>query len=145
MLQLGAERQVQPVFAERDFILGKRTEPIVPDARRQECIGRRIDDIVLHEPIAETPNEIKIAASKFEYTPDTVKVKVGQPVTLVLTSFDRIHGFKMPEFGIRTDIVPDQETRVTLTPQKVGSFVFFCDVFCGDGHEEMSGTLVVEA
>jgi cytochrome c oxidase subunit II len=95
--------------------------------------------------LAETPNEIKLAASKFEYTPDTVKVKVGQPVTLVLTSFDRIHGFKMPEFGIRTDIVPDQETRVTLTPQKVGNFVFFCDVFCGDGHEDMSGTLVVEA
>src|SRR5258708_34954843 len=94
---------------------------------------------------AETPNEINIAASKFEYTPPMVKVKVGQPVTLVLTSFDRIHGFKMPDFGIRTDIVADQETRVTLTPHKVGSFVVVCDIFCGDGHEDMSGTLVVEA
>jgi cytochrome c oxidase subunit II len=94
---------------------------------------------------AETPNEITIAASKFEYTPSTVKVKVGQPVTLVLSSFDRIHGFKMPEFGIRTDVLPFEETRVTITPQKVGTFVFFCDVFCGDGHEDMSGTLVVEA
>ena len=94
---------------------------------------------------AETPGEIKVMASKFEYSPDTIKVKVGQPVTLVLTSFDRIHGFKMPEFGIRTDIIPDQETRVTLTPQKTGTFAFFCDVFCGDGHEEMGGTLIVEA
>ena len=51
----------------------------------------------------------------------------------------------MPEFGIRADIVPDQETRVTITPTKAGSFVFFCDIFCGDGHEDMSGTLVVEA
>ncbi len=94
---------------------------------------------------AETPGEIKVMASKFEYTPDTIKVKVGQAVTLVLTSLDRIHGFKMPEFGIRADIVPDQETRVTITPTKAGSFVFFCDIFCGDGHEDMSGTLVVEA
>jgi cytochrome c oxidase subunit 2 len=94
---------------------------------------------------AETPNEIKVLAMKFDFTPETIKVKVGQPVTLVLTSMDRIHGFKMPEFGIRTDIIPDQETRVTLTPQKIGSFTFFCDVFCGDGHEEMNGTLVVEA
>jgi len=66
-------------------------------------------------------------------------------ITFVLTSFDRIHGFKMPEFGIRTDIIPDQETRVTITPQKTGSFAFFCDVFCGDGHEDMGGTLIVEA
>jgi cytochrome c oxidase subunit 2 len=62
----------------------------------------------------------------------------------VLTSEDRIHGFKMPNFGIRTDITPGQETRVTLTPDTAGTFAFFCDVFCGDGHEDMSGTLVVE-
>ena len=94
---------------------------------------------------AETPNEASVTASKFEFTPDTVKARVGQPLTLVLTSLDRIHGFKMPDFGIRTDIVPDRETRVTITPQKAGSFVFFCDIFCGDGHEEMSGTLIVSA
>ena len=94
---------------------------------------------------AETGSEVSVAASRFEFTPDTVKARVGAPLTFVLTSLDRIHGFKMPEFGIRTDIIPDQETRVTITPTKVGKFAFFCDVFCGDGHEEMAGTLVVEA
>ena len=94
---------------------------------------------------AETGAEVSVAASRFEYTPNTVKGRVGVPLTFVLTSLDRIHGFKMPDFGIRTDIVPDQETRVTITPTKAGSFAFFCDVFCGDGHEEMAGTLVVEA
>ena len=94
---------------------------------------------------AERPGEIRISAKKFEYHPDKVTVKLGQPVVLVLTSEDRIHGFKMPDLGIRTDIVPGQETRVNLTPDKVGSFSFHCDVFCGDGHEDMEGTLVVEA
>jgi cytochrome c oxidase subunit II len=94
---------------------------------------------------AETGRELSVAASRFEFTPDTVKAKAGETITFVLTSLDRIHGFKMPEFGIRTDIVPDRETRVTITPQKAGTFTFFCDVFCGDGHEEMAGALVVEA
>ena len=94
---------------------------------------------------AETPPEVHIGARKFEFHPNKVTVKLGQPVVLVLTSEDRIHGFKMPELGIRSDIVPGQETRVTLTPQKAGSFTFFCDVFCGDGHEDMDGTLIVEA
>lgn len=93
---------------------------------------------------AAAPGEIEIQAMKFNFTPETVKVKRGEPVMLVLTSIDRIHGFKMPDFGIRTDIVPGQETRVTITPGKAGNFAFFCDVFCGDGHEEMGGTLIVE-
>lgn len=94
---------------------------------------------------AETPPEVRIGAKKFEFHPNKVTAKLGQPVVLVLTSEDRIHGFKMPELGIRTDIVPGQETRVALTSQKAGSFTFFCDVFCGDGHEDMDGTLIVEA
>ena len=94
--------------------------------------------------VAQPASEVAIAASRFEFTPATVKARVGQPITLVLTSLDRIHGFKMPDLGIRTDIVPDRETRVSLTPPRAGTFTFFCDIFCGDGHEEMSGTLVVE-
>lgn len=89
--------------------------------------------------------EIRISAKKFEFHPSKVTAKRGQAVAFVLTSEDRIHGFKMPDFGLRTDIVPGQETRVSLTPDKAGSFTFFCDVFCGDGHEDMDGTLVVEA
>ena len=94
---------------------------------------------------ADQPLEIRIGAKKFEYHPNKVTAKLGQPLVFVLTSEDRIHGFKMPDFGLRSDIVPGQETRVSLTPDKAGSFAFFCDVFCGDGHEDMDGTLVVEA
>lgn len=94
---------------------------------------------------AELPAEIRIRARKFEYRPREVTVKVGQPVVLVLTSEDRPHGFKMPDLGIRTDIVPGQETRVSLTPTRAGRFAFLCDLFCGDGHEDMEGLLVVEA
>lgn len=93
---------------------------------------------------AQTPTEIRISAKKFEYHPNKVTAKRGEPLTFVLTSEDRIHGFKMTDFALRTDIAPGQETRVTLTPDKAGSFTFFCDVFCGDGHEDMDGTLVVE-
>ena len=100
--------------------------------------------VVPRRATAAVPGEIEIQASKFEFTPETVTVKRGQPVTFVLTSIDRIHGFKMPEFGVRIDIVPDRQTRVTITPDKAGTFAFFCDIFCGDGHEDMGGTLIVE-
>ena len=108
-------------------------------------IGSSAAGGAMRSALAAGSNEIAIQAMKFDFTPETVKVKRGEPVTLVLTSIDRIHGFKMPDFGIRTDIVPGEERRITITPEKAGTFVFFCDVFCGDGHEEMSGTLIVES
>jgi len=66
------------------------------------------------------------------------------PVVIELTSKDRLHGFSLPAFGVRADAIPDKTTRVRFVPDKVGRHEFFCDVFCGDGHEEMSAVLVVE-
>jgi cytochrome c oxidase subunit 2 len=34
---------------------------------------------------------------------------------------------------------------VRLMPDKVGTFTFLCDVFCGSGHETMNGTITVVA
>jgi cytochrome c oxidase subunit 2 len=89
------------------------------------------------------PRVVKISAKRFEFTPAEVHLKKGETAVLELTSSDRVHGFNLPAFKIRRDIVPKEVTRVTLTPGEAGTFPFHCDVFCGDGHEEMTGTLVV--
>lgn len=94
------------------------------------------------EPAAR---EIRISAKRFEYTPSTITVKLGESVVLLLTAEDRIHGFKMPDFNLRADIVPGVTTTVRLTPDRAGKFSYFCDVFCGDGHEDMEGTMIVVA
>ena len=38
---------------------------------------------------------------------------------------------------------PGRPVEVTLTPGKPGRFHYLCDNFCGDGHDRMSGILVV--
>ena len=86
---------------------------------------------------------IRISASTFEYKPSDITVKRGVPVTLELMSQDRHHGFKLSAFHLRADIKPGAVERVRFVPDKTGKFTFFCDVFCGDGHEDMSGTLTV--
>jgi cytochrome c oxidase subunit 2 len=86
---------------------------------------------------------VRIAARKFAFEPEEVPLKLGEPVVLEFTTADVHMGFKCVELGVRSDILPGQVTRLRLTPQKTGSFGFFCDVFCGDDHELMSGTLVV--
>ena len=54
-------------------------------------------------------------------------------------------GFNIPALKLRTDIVPGQIARLRLTPAQVGSYDFLCDNFCGDGHEDMNGRLIVVA
>ena len=86
---------------------------------------------------------IRISASTFEYKPSEFTVKKGVPVTLELISVDRHHGFKLSAFNLRADIKPGVVEKVRFVADKTGKFTFFCDVFCGDGHEDMSGTLTV--
>ena len=86
---------------------------------------------------------IRITAKKFEFEPNQITLKKGEPVTLELVSLDRVHGFNLPELGIRADIIPGQRTKVHLLPQTAGSFTFRCDIFCGSGHEDMAGQIIV--
>jgi cytochrome c oxidase subunit 2 len=92
---------------------------------------------------AAEPRAVRIVAKRFTYTPAEVTLKKGEPVVLELVSEDRVHGFKLPAFGIRADVRPKEAVRIPITPDKAGRFTFACDVFCGDGHDDMSGTLVV--
>ena len=96
---------------------------------------------------AAQPKEqvIKIRARRFAYSPNQVKLKKGVPVVLELTTADVLMGFSAPDFQTRADIVPGQVTRVRLVPDKEGTFTFLCDIFCGSGHETMSGTITVMA
>ena len=86
---------------------------------------------------------IKVTAKKFDFTPNIIKLQKGVPAVLEFTSLDLTMGFNAPDFGVRTDIVPGAVSRVRVVPDKAGEFTFYCDIFCGSGHENMSGTIVV--
>jgi len=88
---------------------------------------------------AQPVREIEIVAQRFKFTPNVIDVKVNQPVMLLISSLDYIHGFNVPDLGIRSDLLPGQITKVQITPKQVGRLDFLCDNFCGDGHENMHG------
>ncbi len=88
---------------------------------------------------------IKITAKRFEYSPNVITIKAGVPVVLEFTSLDRVHGFTIPDLGgVRATIEPGKVTRVRIIAPKAGTYEFHCDLFCGEGHEGMTGKLIVE-
>jgi cytochrome c oxidase subunit 2 len=98
---------------------------------------------VVAESASPKERTIKITTKRFDYSPAEVTVKKGVPVVLEFTSKDVPMGFNLPDFNVRADIIPGQVTRLRLVPDKTGTFIFLCDVFCGIGHEEMNGKLTV--
>ena len=86
---------------------------------------------------------VKITARRFAFEPETVTLRRGESVVLELLSIDRTHGFSLPDFGIAAILPGNAPVRISFTPDKVGQFVFTCDQFCGEGHDEMGGTVVV--
>jgi cytochrome c oxidase subunit 2 len=87
---------------------------------------------------------IKMTAKKFEYSPKEITLKKGVPVVLEITALDRLHGFFCPDLQIHADLLQGKVTRIRVVPVKTGVFAFHCDIVCGDGHEDMVGTITVK-
>jgi len=104
-----------------------------------------LSGLLIHSRADAVPTErvIHITAKKFDFSPDSITLKKGEPVVFEISSADREHGFNLRAFGVRTNVSPGKVSRIRFTPDKTGKFTFSCDVFCGDGHEEMTGTIVV--
>ncbi len=81
---------------------------------------------------------ITIQASRWSYTPGTITVKKGEHVTLMMNNTDKGHGIAIPDLGV------SGIDSVEFTPDKAGTYEFHCPTFCGQGHQNMTGTLIVE-
>lgn len=86
---------------------------------------------------------IEITAQRFSYKPNVITLKKGVPVVIVLTSKDVNHGLKFKELNLDIKVKKHATTQVDFTPEKTGTFVGQCSVFCGSGHGSMKLTLHV--
>ncbi len=73
---------------------------------------------------------------------DELHVPVGRPIKLTLTSQDVIHSFFVPEFRIKTDVLPGRYTTVWFQATRAGEFHLFCAEYCGTNHSRMLGRII---
>jgi cytochrome c oxidase subunit 2 len=98
--------------------------------------------------------EIQVTAKQwvwqFEYpngtrTVNEIHVPVGKPVKLVMSSEDVIHGFYVPSFRIKADVLPNRYTSLWFTPTREGVHLLECTQYCGEGHSRMAGKIYVDS
>lgn len=86
---------------------------------------------------------VEVEARDWEFEPSTIVVRQGEQVRLLVTSREGTHGIAIEgiEDGRR---LPEGETQeISFTAGEAGRRHFHCSVYCGRGHEDMHGELVV--
>jgi cytochrome c oxidase subunit 2 len=68
---------------------------------------------------------------------------LDKPVKLELRSLDVIHGFFVPAFRIKEDVVPGRQNYTWFAPSRLGSFDIQCTVICGVNHAKMLSKAIV--
>ncbi len=104
--------------------------------------------------VAAEPQVITVELDSYSIKPDTIKVKVGQPVTLKVTNVATFipHNIviKAPEAGldVKVDVRGGKGGEATFTATKAGTYEMVCDKAppIGKSHKEkgMHGKLIVE-
>ncbi len=90
--------------------------------------------------------EVKVTGQKWFWTFDypsganslnELVVPWGKPIRLLMSSRDVIHGFFIPDFRLKQDVLPNRYTVAWFNATIPGEHNIFCTQFCGKGHSEM--------
>lgn len=99
-------------------------------------------------------NVIDVTADMGGFDKKEIRVKVGQPVTIRLTSLDNSHHtdgggkhqWAVDELNANVVAPPEGSNTVTFTPARTGEFTYYCDICCGGrANPSMQGKITVES
>lgn len=93
-----------------------------------------------------TTELIARAPDNGNWYPQKIKVPLGKEVKMLIRNIETVsHGFALPAFQVAVNEIKAGEVEVVkFTPDRKGTFPFFCTVWCSERHMEMRGELIVE-
>jgi cytochrome c oxidase subunit 2 len=76
-------------------------------------------------------------------TSGELHIPANQPVELRMKANDVIHAFWVPQFRLKQDVIPGQQTILTFTATRPGTYPVVCAELCGPYHGGMRSSVVV--
>ena len=117
----------------------KRVEKFVQVNTGSESL---IEDGISPE-VSAPAGEIYLAAKQFFWFP-TLKLRAGETYRLHISSLDFQHGFSLQPMNMNFQVVPGYDHVLTIKPKAPGTYPIVCNEFCGVGHQNMVGKIIVE-
>jgi cytochrome c oxidase subunit 2 len=91
-----------------------------------------------------TERTIHMGVRQYVWEPATITAKKGELVRLIIHNADVLHGIVIPDLGVMEGDIPPDGVVIEFMASKAGTFEFFCSVWCGEGHMEMRGKIVIQ-
>jgi cytochrome c oxidase subunit 2 len=88
--------------------------------------------------------EVHLVARMWTFDPEEIEIPVGATVDFYLTSKDVVHGFHINEKGVNMMAVPGAINKIVTKFEETGTYRFVCNEFCGAGHQNMMGKIIVK-
>jgi cytochrome c oxidase subunit 2 len=93
---------------------------------------------------ASAPIVVEITAKRFGFEPERIEVTEGDRVRLVVRSADGVHGLGIKKFKVEKKIPRGETVTIDFVASTAGEFPVLCSEYCGKGHDDMKGTLLVK-
>ena len=101
---------------------------------------------------SEDVQKVEIIVDSYSFKPDTITVEAGKPVEITLRSVASMisHNFTIddPQSGLYViqEVKGGRDATVTFTPEKPGTYKFYCgkkNIFGSHEKKGMVGTIVI--
>ncbi len=89
-------------------------------------------------------DEITITSERYMFSPMLVRLKKGKKVKLHLITYDIPHGIFQSDLNLNISAYPGKPAEVTLIPTIAGEFTASCSLYCGENHDNMKMSFIVE-
>ncbi|MFB6084026.1 MAG: cytochrome D1 domain-containing protein [Halorientalis sp.] len=130
------------------------------DTEQTPTAGPNTEQTPTETPSTETEakrtKEFEITAFQWGFEPQKITVQKGTKVVLkfVKATFQKnnnynVHSFYLSEpydigpIELHQDTDPDVDKKVSFVADQTGEFQYECTIYCGPGHADMKGSLVV--
>lgn len=96
-------------------------------------------------PVVAPPpgSDVYMIARLWEWWP-ILELEKGEEYRLHLSSMDWLHGFSLQPANINLQIHPNYEMVLTVQPDDAGEYGVVCNEYCGIGHHQMLGKIIVK-
>lgn len=84
--------------------------------------------------------EVTEKAVNWSFSEPEIKAKVGDTLKLTLQNEAGVHGIGSDDLGVN---IKNGET-ATIKLDKAGTYEFYCNIQCGQGHDNMVGRIIVQ-
>jgi cytochrome c oxidase subunit 2 len=88
-------------------------------------------------------SDVYLVAMMWRWYP-VLKLKAGQTYRVHVSSMDLQHGLSILPINVNFQVLPGYDHVITMTPKEKGTYDVVCNEFCGIGHHQMTGKILVE-